>query len=589
MPKTEWPTCVDCGRQFEFLKVSQCGRCKDRDDSRSMPAPLSVTSTTVPLLPSSESQATNQDLHHAIKNPINPCTHGTSQAIPYFNPYQQTNQQLVENDPRFHNAQNVFQDYENGFTTAVHRAPPQTRVRRIFNRHDKWIVTPFDAQMISYEETRLWALIASDIIAWLDGIYSKVHGHRIRSSDDVSLWYTNGRVEGTTLKELWRASISQPGLLVLAKHIKNLTLELDAYVNYPVDVDDTDSDDISDESIYNGPKKRKAKQYVTEPNARLQSNKIKHNCRVKFSRISVKRHFNVWLKAQCKSRNFYRSPAKAIWNKFVESITILIDKVSFSSGKAKNTYKLRFTHSSTYYAAKTFFETGSFSTPSSEENLQHLKEELVRQLVIKDAISDFSKVAEQANIAVHDLQVADSFIPKVCKGQETGKCWLVDCLDFCKMRKFSGTNVAGENHDFVGTTCDAFAHFTLESGGTFIPVDIQGIDTEVMKEGLRFANIITLFDVMAHSKLYTMGLGDSGPEGMKVFCRQHKCNRICKKLKLTPMMKLIGDIDIIDDEALQSDSGSSVDEADELLGSASEDYDQNDQVSGDLGNNLEEV
>ncbi|KAF8985791.1 kinase-like domain-containing protein [Cyathus striatus] len=581
MPKTEWPTCVDCGRQFEFLKVSQCGRCKDRDDSRSMPAPLSVTSTTVPLSPSSESQATNQDLHHAMKNPINPRTHGTSQAIPYFNPYQQTNQQLDENDPRFHNAQNVFQDYENGFTTAVHRAPPQTRVakpkyrniesgtarpsprinvvvRRIFNRHDKRIVTPFDAQMISYEETRLWALIASDIIAWLDGIYSKVHGHRIRSSDDVSLWYTNGRVEGTTLKELWRASISQPGLLVLAKHIKNLTLELDAYVNYPVDVDDTDSDDISDESVYNGPRKRKAKQYVTEPNARLQSNK--------------------------------RSPAKAIWNESVESITILIDKVSFSSGKAKNAYKLRFTHSSTYYAAKTFFETGSFSTPSSEENLQHLKEELVRQLVIKDAISDFSKVAEQANIAVHDLQVADSFILKVCKGQETGKCWLVDrLLDFRKMRKFSGTNVAGENHDFAGTTCDAFAHFTLESGGTFVPVDIQGIDTEVMKEGLRFANIITLFDVMAHSKLYTMGLGDSGPEGMKAFCRQHKCNRICKKLKLTPTMKLIGDIDIIDDEALQSDSGSSVDEADELLGSASEDYDQNDQVGGDLGNNSEEV
>ncbi|KAF9006507.1 hypothetical protein BDQ17DRAFT_1407762 [Cyathus striatus] len=148
------------------------------------------------------------------------------------------------------------------------------------------------------------------------------------------------------------------------------------------------------------------------------------------------------------------------------------------------------------------------------------------------------------------------------------------------MRKFSGTNVAGENHDLAGITCDVFAHFTLDSGGTFVPVDIQG---------LRFANIITLFDVMAHSKLYTMGLGDSGPEGMKMFCRQHKCNRICKKLKLTPTMKLIGDIDIIDDEAPQPDPGSSVDEADELLGSASEDYGENDQVGGDSENNSEEV
>ncbi|KAF8982672.1 hypothetical protein BDQ17DRAFT_1437778 [Cyathus striatus] len=54
-------------------------------------------------------------------------------------------------------------------------------------------------------------------------------------------------------------------------------------------------------------------------------------------------------------------------------------------------------------------------------------------------------------------------------------------------------------------------------------------------------------------------------------------------------MKLIGDIDIIDDEALQSDSGSSVDEVDELLGSPNEDYSQNDQVGGDSGNNSEAV
>jgi Alpha-kinase family len=87
------------------------------------------------------------------------------------------------------------------------------------------------------------------------------------------------------------------------------------------------------------------------------------------------------------------------------------------------------------------------------------------------------------------------------------------------MRKFSGSNKAGANTDFVGQTCDAFAHFTLaDSGMEFVPVDIQGqllsnfestvilkihsiytgIDMPMVVNGIIGTNMITLLDIMAH-------------------------------------------------------------------------------------------
>jgi len=43
-----------------------------------------------------------------------------------------------------------------------------------------------------------------------------------------------------------------------------------------------------------------------------------------------------------------------------------------------------------------------------------------------------------------------------------------------------------------------------------------------------------------------MGLGDFGVDGIKQFCAQHKCNSVCKKLKLpqlAALMKELGDED----------------------------------------------
>ena len=74
--------------------------------------------------------------------------------------------------------------------------------------------------------------------------------------------------------------------------------------------------------------------------------------------------------------------------------------------------------------------------------------------------------------------MADTFLVEVIEGVEEGLAWIVDpLLDPKSTRKFSGTDIAGRNSDFVGISCDAFAHFTLEdSGMEFVPADVQGLD-----------------------------------------------------------------------------------------------------------------
>jgi len=163
--------------------------------------------------------------------------------------------------------------------------------------------------------------------------------------------------------------------------------------------------------------------------------------------------------------------------------------------------QMQFTNSGTIYAAKIFYNIGesqadaAVTTVSAEDNLRHLKEELLHQLAIKAAVEAFNKAAEESKIAIYgkmcfktqfllvgltyhgaDLQFADSFIIKVKDGMHDGKAWLIDpLLDSTRMRKFLGTNQAGANTDFAGKTCDAFAHFALiDSGLEFVPTDMQG-------------------------------------------------------------------------------------------------------------------
>ena len=138
--------------------------------------------------------------------------------------------------------------------------------------------TPFDAQMNTYEETKLWSEIKANITIWLDGIYSWVYNYRIRTRFDfsrlnyctfnhstyffdrgeITIHYNHGCCQidlvltsnaNTTLKDVWRKAIEQPGVLVLIKHQKTNILELDIHVGYPPRLpkqSDNEGSDFSD-------------------------------------------------------------------------------------------------------------------------------------------------------------------------------------------------------------------------------------------------------------------------------------------------------------------------------------------------------
>ena len=71
--------------------------------------------------------------------------------------------------------------------------------------------------------------------------------------------------------------------------------------------------------------------------------------------------------------------------------------------------QMQFTNSGTIYAAKIFYDIGeswadeavTMPVVSAEDNLQHLKEELPRQLAIKAAFEAFNKAAEESKIPIY--------------------------------------------------------------------------------------------------------------------------------------------------------------------------------------------
>jgi len=69
-----------------------------------------------------------------------------------------------------------------------------------------------------------------------------------------------------------------------------------------------------------------------------------------------------------------------------------------------------------------------------------------------------------------------------------------------------------------------------------------GIITSVYDEGVKCADVITLFDLLAHSKRQSMGLGDKGLESIEESCHQHQCNRICEKFGLRNLNNLFKEV-----------------------------------------------
>ena len=76
-----------------------------------------------------------------------------------------------------------------------------------------------------------------------------------------------------------------------------------------------------------------------------------------------------------------------------------------------------------------------------------------------------------------DFRFSKSQLYRVVDGREQGLAWIVDpMLPSTETKKYSGTLHAGKHDDIYGQTCDALAHYSLETSDcTLVLVDIQGI------------------------------------------------------------------------------------------------------------------
>lgn len=130
------------------------------------------------------------------------------------------------------------------------------------------------------------------------------------------------------------------------------------------------------------------------------------------------------------------------------------------------------------------------------ENITLCREELERSVAARKYAQEFTKICRERGISIHgkymllkielerlliyltDLGFLKSFIIHEDRELDrNGQAWICDRLIPGSVLKYSGTDDAGVHPitDFAGWTCDALAHFTLESsGGSCVLVDLQG-------------------------------------------------------------------------------------------------------------------
>ncbi|KZT60209.1 hypothetical protein CALCODRAFT_480929 [Calocera cornea HHB12733] len=203
------------------------------------------------------------------------------------------------------------------------------------------------------------------------------------------------------------------------------------------------------------------------------------------------------------------------------------------------------------YAAKELFVDATGDPPSLLANWTHLQQEAVRVEQARDILVAFMERCKALQVVAYRekilparfkmltanllaLEIAPSTLYKVAIPPEVGRAWLVEpFLGTDPPVKFSGTDVAGQHgvSDRAGCTVDAFAHFShLQSMGTLVLVDLQGIYRRNPFAGLPTKMPVVLFDIQTHTMSGDSGLGDAGPEGIEQFHAQHQCNDICRHL-----------------------------------------------------------
>ncbi|GJJ06853.1 hypothetical protein Clacol_001049, partial [Clathrus columnatus] len=168
---------------------------------------------------------------------------------------------------------------------------------------------------------------------------------------------------------------------------------------------------------------------------------------------------------------------------------------------------------------------------SNADNQSHIQNELSRHITATHLGVQFVEFAKSKGVQVYEkFTFSDSWIAVVADGPRPGWAYLMaPMLSTRDVIKFSGTNTAGANESNRGKTMDTFAHFSL-----FITEeDLVLTDIQEYVEGYQFSEMLTLFDLMTHTKNGNSGLGDDGVDGIERFKKQHRCNSLCERLRLS--------------------------------------------------------
>jgi hypothetical protein len=176
--------------------------------------------------------------------------------------------------------------------------------------------------------------------------------------------------------------------------------------------------------------------------------------------------------------------------------------------------------------ARTAASTNRFVVKSYKKDgkrLAHLAEDMRCQALCKAFALEFNALSEEN----HPID----FIVTTCFRDKRGRSSNNECMslepfldgEYTKYNNNAGYINQRRSDDRFREAALAFSHFTFErSRGQFLVSDLQGVD------GL-------LTDPAVHAldrKRFRLSDTNLGVEGFKFFFATHKCNDICKKLKL---------------------------------------------------------
>ncbi|KIY47707.1 hypothetical protein FISHEDRAFT_74375 [Fistulina hepatica ATCC 64428] len=401
-------------------------------------------------------------------------------------------------------------------------------------------------QMLTLPGNLGWHEVCDMFRHHVDRVYTMKYKHRIQSNDEFTVTFTSqGSVipeslQGGTLQDIW---VEAPQACLPHRNAKKAAnarmMEFTLHVHYtpPESLMGSSSKKKgksvmrSVSSMPSGTKRGRSPEIyssseLTSPQAKRPSISGTHRymtlVQTAFQEIIVR-------KMTCTINS---NTHVAEWITAKDDLCVRIGQDAVACGKTKTMFNMII--DGVTYAAKCYGGSGTdLPHVSSAQNFQSLKDELHRQELASLCIRFFIEACRHSGVQIADISPAQQFITKAGP-----LAWIVDEeLPSRVVRKFSGTLVAGENHtDLIGETCDALAHFSMyDSDGYMVLVDIQGIATHTVINGMFGVDKYILFDFQIHSTDEVMGMGDMSLPGILSFCQQHVCNNICRSLDMTPL------------------------------------------------------